>query len=189
MGRNGGDSVTPLALGRLTEIPDGPVGALATLRVMSDMIRAPDPGLLEWTAALRANNLHVSDTALARELFDWTRAHFRYVEDADDTRGGVTAAEVIQNPGASYAQMLALPDHRARGDCDDYVVWLLACYYWLGWPVWLVAVALHADGELDHVYGRVEVDGIRYGVDAIPEAAGVFGWEPSGVMSRVEWAV
>jgi hypothetical protein len=156
---------------------------------MADMIRAPDPGFLDFTATIRANNLTVSDTALARALFDWTREHFAYVEDAEDTRGGVRVAEVIQNPGATYAQMLALSDHRARGDCDDYIVWLGASYYWLGWPVWLQAVALHPDGQLDHVYLRVEVDGHVYGADPIPDAAGVFGWEPPGVVARVEWAV
>jgi len=181
--------MTPVAFGRLTAIPEGPLGALQTLRVMAALIRSPDPGLLDFTAALHANNVTIPDTALARALFDWTREHFAYAEDADDTRGGVQAAEVIQNPGATYAQMQGTPDHRARGDCDDYVVWLGALYYWLGWPVSLVAVALHPDGQLDHVYLRVEVDGHVYGADAIPDAAGVFGWEPPGVVARVEWAV
>jgi hypothetical protein len=178
-----------VAFGRLTQVPEGPLGMLATLRLMAAMIRTPDPGLLDWTAALHAQNVGVSETALARALFDWTRAHFLYTDDADDQRGGVAVPEVIQNPGATYAQMLALPDHRARGDCDDYIVWLGACYYWLGWPVTLQAVALHPDGVHDHVYLRVTVDGRVYGADPIPEAAGVFGWEPPGVVARVEWTV
>ena len=191
--------MAPPAYGRLTEIPEGPLGALATLRMMADMIRDPDPGLLDFVEGLRqrAEAHGLTETETARWLFDWTRQRFVYVEDADDRRGGeqwVTEVtghpaveEVIQNPGASYAQMLT--HGQARGDCDDYVVWLGALYYWLGFPVALVAVATHPDRQLDHVYLRVEVDGRWQGADAIPEAAGIFGWEPPEITARVEWQV
>ncbi len=181
--------MAPFAYGRLTEIPEGPLGALATLRIMADMIRVPDPGLLDFVEGLRqrAAAHGLTETETAKWLFDWTRQRFLYTEDADDRRMDVQTDEVIQNPGASYAQMLA--HGRARGDCDDYVVWLGALYYWLGFPLSLEAVATHPDGQLDHVYLRVEVDGRWQGADAIPDAAGVFGWEPDGITARVEWGV
>jgi len=180
------------AFGRVTEVPHGPLGSLIALRLMAAMITAEDAGLRDYAARWRhsAQLAGETDTELAARIFDHARASFVYTEDGTDTRLGVRAEEVIQSPGVSHHQMRV--QGHAQGDCDDYVVWLGAIYHALGFPVSLVAVSFAPDRGLDHVYLTVFTDGAWRGADAIPDAAGIFGWQPGareGVTARVEWAV
>jgi hypothetical protein len=178
--------------GRLSELPEGTMAPLTTLRAMAALIVSDEPGLLGFVDGILATypEHEVSDVVLARSIFDWTRAHFQYQEDQYDARGGVFADESLQSPGVT-ADQIARQGY-AVGDCDDYVIWLGAVYRGLGFPIALVAVSTAGDRQLDHVYLRVYVGGAWRGADAIPDAAGVFGWEPGpaeGVTHTVEWAV
>jgi len=173
----------PGARERFIPIPEGNDGALSTLRHMAGLICAPDPLVDALTDKMSVEGDGVSEVGVAERVFKWVRAHMLYTPDFNN---GVVIEE-IRTPGYLLHEIGALGS--AIGDCDDYVVLLGAVYRRLGFPVTLVAVSVHPDKMLDHVYLAIETDEGRVAADGIvPEP---FGWEVSDeeITNRVEWPV
>jgi hypothetical protein len=170
---------------RYVEIPEGHAGHLATLAFLDALIRQPDPAVAAFVAAWRATAERGvwTETELARAIFDWTQAHIRYTAD-------VNTAEIVDEIRTpSYLLHEIVRTGMADEDCDGFVAFLGAAYFWLGWPVTFIAVSTRDDAVLDHVFLTVDVDGEVYAADGIVNQP--FGWEiPCGEQTaRVEWPV
>jgi transglutaminase-like putative cysteine protease len=162
----------------LRGIPEGVPGAIQTLRVMRDLVRA----------SIREPAQQVRETALGiiggesgwigqiRLIQQWVQDHIRYVLDPIDSEGGV---ELVQTPQKTL-------EYRA-GDCDDQSVLIAALLSAIGHPARFIAVGFRGEG-LSHVLVQTKVRNTGEdrrdwaSVETIEPQA--LGWFPSGVTSH-----
>lgn len=131
----------------LRGIPEGMPGAVATLRVMRDLVRA---SIREPAQQVRETALHIIGDESAwigqiRLLQQWVQDNIRYVLDPIDSDGGV---ELVQTPQKTL-------DYRA-GDCDDQSVLIAAFLSALGHPSRFIAVGFNGQ-PLSHVLVQTKV--------------------------------
>ena len=150
---------------RFIPIPEGNAGNLITLDRMAEMIREQQP---LFTPLARLGPPSATD---AHRIFEWVRSHMLYIEDLNDLRGVI---EEIKTPEYLLREIATFGS--AIGDCDDYVVLYGTIYLARGYGVKLVAIALHEDTLLEHVFLQVSWDGSGWvtcdGIVAEP-----MGWE------------
>jgi transglutaminase-like putative cysteine protease len=158
-------------------LSDGTGGAIQTLRVMRDLVKA---SIREPAQAVRETALKIitSDQWIQqiRDLQSWVQSHIRYVRDPMDDAGGV---ELVQTPQKTLEY--------AAGDCDDQAVLLAAFLSAIGHPARFIAIGLNG-GPLSHVLVQTKVTSTG---DDSADWASVetilpkpLGWFPPGVTSR-----
>ena len=154
---------------RLVDIPTGPRGSLATLRLMQGLVTQAlwTPQLVQAVRA-RVCPRTGSDGAAVEALREWCRRHWRFRDDPADM-------ELLRTP----AYFLARWERSAtlEGDCDDAAVWTAFCGGALGCG-WGFRALAFAPGGFDHVYTRLwtrdgwvhNMDVTNLGMHPVPEA-------------------
>lgn len=152
---------------RLSGIPEGKAGAIATMQQMAVLVRQ----------AVRDNNQHIREFALplavaagdfpsqARALQEWVKSNISYIRDPPDV-------ELVQTPQYTL-------QHRA-GDCDDQAVLLASMLMATGHPARFVAVGFR-NQPLSHVMVQTKIGSQWLGAETIIDRP--FGWMPPGVTS------
>lgn len=170
-----GDFVPPRPKTILSEIPDGPAGTAATLRIMRDFVKGStrDPDQLIRSKA-RELLSHVPPRqwfAEIRALHGYVRDQIRYLRDPVDV-------ELVQTPEKTI--------EFAQGDCDDKSTLLGALLHSVGHPVRFAALGFEGR-PFSHVLVETRVN--HTGVDKrdwlpletiVPKEP---GWFPDGVTS------
>jgi transglutaminase-like putative cysteine protease len=161
----------------LTGIPDGVPGAVTTLKVMRDLVRA---SLREPAQRVRESALGMTGSggwmAQIRDIQHWVQDHIRYIQDPYDDSGGV---ELVQTPQKTL-------DYGA-GDCDDQSVLIAALLSSLGHPSRFIAVGFQGQ-PLSHVLVQTKVNSTGQdrtdwaSVETIQPQP--LGWFPPGVTSH-----
>jgi transglutaminase-like putative cysteine protease len=161
----------------LRGIPDGMHGAVATLKVMRDLVRA---SIREPAQRVRETALGITGSdgwiAQIREIQSWVQDHIRYIQDPTDDTGGV---ELVQTPQKTL-------DY-AAGDCDDQSVLIAALLSSLGHPTRFIAVGFNG-APLSHVLVQTKVgnsgDDRRDWASVETIQPQPLGWFPPGVTSH-----
>lgn len=159
---------TPKAV--LASIPSGSSGAIATLRVMRDFVRAavrnPDQVIRDQACALVADLPPRQWMAQIHRLHEFVRDSIRYVHDPVDV-------ELVQTPETLLKSR--------QGDCDDKATLLAALLTCIGHPSRFVAVGFNGEG-FSHVLVETQVrDGWLPLETILPKPA---GWYPDNVTRR-----
>ena len=143
-------------------------GVGQTITVMRRMVEdyKTDPDVRQAAVSVIYNTPAKDERSEAAALFDYVRAHVRYVRD-------IHGVETI-----------ATPDHtlQARaGDCDDMALLLATLYESVGYPTRFVVAGYDQPGAVSHVYLQVFVNGAWCDVDPTERLA--FGQAPDGAIS------
>jgi transglutaminase-like putative cysteine protease len=149
----------------LLQIPDGVEGTKATLKLMSDLVKAGKKSLTVRSKALAlTDGLPQKDRAgEVRALFNYVKEEIRYIRDP-------SRVELLQFPEQTMSQ--------ASGDCDDKSVLLAALLEAIGHPTRFVAMGF-TPGTISHVL----VD-TRWGSGWLPLDTTVdkpMGWRPPNI--------
>lgn len=161
----------------LRGIPDGMPGAITTLKVMRDLVRA---SIREPAQRVRETALGITSSggwiAQIREIQSWVQDNIRYIQDPTDDTGGV---ELVQTPQKTL-------DY-AAGDCDDQSVLVSALLSALGHPTRFIAVGFNGQ-PLSHVLVQTKVgssgDDRRDWASVETIQPQPLGWFPPGVTSH-----
>lgn len=160
-------------------VPDGKAAIWATLQRMAELVRDHDPRVTAFAQRLvemiQELDPGLTHAEIASVMFNWVRDHMFYTDDVSVdpiNAPGWIITDVIKQPQVILDEILA--KGHAAGDCDDYVIFLGALYYDVGYGVTLVNVVQRGT-EQEHVYLRVATPDGVYAADGI--VAEDFGWE------------
>jgi transglutaminase-like putative cysteine protease len=154
----------------LAGIPSGDAGAIATLKIMRQYVRAAvrNPAQIVRAKALELVRPYAARRSLAeiRVCYEYVRDAVRYVRDPVDV-------ELVQTPEATLEIM--------QGDCDDKSTLLAALLTTIGHPCRFVALGFNGNG-----FSHVLVE-TRSGAGWLPLETILpvtMGWYPEGVTKR-----
>lgn len=150
-------------------IPSGAAGVLATLKIMSALVRRAKKTLpIRQTAAQLVNGYKQKDwISEIKKLHAFVRDEIRYVKD-------IRGVETLHTPARILEQQY--------GDCDDKSVLLASLLESIGHPTRFVAIGFRP-GNYSHVYVETKV-GEKWLSLETTEDVGV-GWAPKGIISRM----
>lgn len=142
--------------------PGGQRGAYFTASKMRALINefAHRPEILNLAVTLIHQHPQHDQTCEAAAIFDFVRAHIRYVRDP-------VGIESLADPLATL--------RRGVGDCDDQTTLLGALLEAVGYPVRIVLAGYHG-ADYEHVYLQVLCADEWRACD--PTVHVNFGWEP-----------
>jgi transglutaminase superfamily protein len=139
---------------------------------------AKNPDIIAW-ARLIVSQCGWKDTKCElQSIFDYLRAHIRYVHDTLGT-------EYIET--TPVAMKTIYNGQIANGDCDDFTVWSLSLYRAIGYDTMIRAVSFDS-GPLSHVYGLVSVNNIWVPVDLIA-IRGYVGFEKVPYTQKLDYPI
>lgn len=185
---------------RISEVAPGNPGILQTVLAMrSQVLNQPDPAPVLALAQQLEHTLPVGQQTpynVASAVYYWVQSHLTYTEDtvpdpADALLPPVgLIPERIRNP--KYLLWLITHVPLAPGDCDDYVVLMVALWLAADLPARFVVTSARPDQEYDHVFARVGTERGWITGDAIHGAP--FGWDvrialPRSVTASLELPV
>jgi transglutaminase-like putative cysteine protease len=154
----------------LAGIPAGNAGAVATLKIMRQFVRA---AVRNPDQIVRAKALSLVGFLPARDwigqiksCFEFVRDSIRYVKDPVDV-------ELVQTPESSL--------DIGQGDCDDKATLLAALLMTIGHPCRFVALGFRGEG-FSHVLVETRVRDGWMSLETILPVP--MGWYPSGVTRR-----
>lgn len=150
-------------------IPSGAAGVLATLKIMSGIVRrAKKCVAIRETAAQLVNGYRQKDwVSEVKKLHSFVRDEIRYVKD-------IRGVETLHTPQKILDQQY--------GDCDDKSLLLASLLESIGHPTRFVAIGFRP-GNYSHVYVETKI-GEKWIPLETTENVGV-GWSPRGVVSRM----
>jgi transglutaminase-like putative cysteine protease len=151
----------------LSGIPNGPAGAIVTMRAMRQLVRdaVRDPQQQIREAALNILRGINTFSAQASSIQAWVQGNIEYRRDPPDV-------ELVQTPQVTL-QLRA-------GDCDDQAVLTAALLQATGHPSQFIAVGMNGN-PLSHVLAQTLIGTSWVAVETIERRP--MGWMPSGVTS------
>lgn len=164
----------PPQLDTLRGIPEGIGGTRATLAAMRQAAIAASTTLEvrdlaeQIVADVPAKNFKGELDAIQ----DWVKTNIRYTRDP------------------LYAETLKLPHallEARQGDCDDQATLVAALALSIGFKPRFVAIGTERAGQFDHVLTEVKL-GTKWLTVETTEPVAV-GWQPQGVLTRLEWHI
>lgn len=128
----------------LRGIPDGMAGTRATLRAMSDFVKAyrTNPDIRAYAENLIADVPGKNYVGEARAIHRFVRDNIRYTMDVRDV-------ETLKNPLYTLQS--------GQGDCDDKATLACTLLESIGHPCRFVAIGYGAPGHFDHVYAETKI--------------------------------
>ena len=151
-------------------IPSGPEGVYQTLKIMKQVTRA---GKTDINVRRKAMDLtkHLNQKdwlGEVKNLHRFVRDNIRYVKDIRDV-------ETIAYPDITL--------QLGQGDCDDKSVLLASLLESIGHPTRFVAVGFRPR-NYSHVYLETKIGNTWLGLETTEPVE--VGWQPKGVMARME---
>lgn len=150
----------------LQMIPEGAAGIRATLRQMSQFVKAykKTMPIREKALGLVASCMQKDWSCEVRALHAFVRDEVRYVNDVNDV-------ETIQAP--DYTMQFA------AGDCDDKATLLASLLESIGHPTRFVAIGFQS-GVYSHVYVETKIGNSWIPLETTEPVEA--GWEPEPMM-------
>jgi transglutaminase-like putative cysteine protease len=147
--------------GELMPLADGVPGTMQTLALMRQLVTAyrTSDTVRRAASSIMFLTPDRGQAPRARALYEWTRAHVRYVPDILDV-------ETLQTPDQTLRSLV--------GDCDDSATLLATMFEAVGYPTRFVLAAYQQTDQFEHVYLQVLIDGVW--VDADPTEPHYLGW-------------
>lgn len=151
-------------------IPAGPEGVYQTLRIMRQLTRLGKKEIVVRQKALElTRNLNQKDwLGEVKSLHRFVRDNIRYIKDIRDV-------ETVAYPDITL--------ECAQGDCDDKAVLLASLLESIGHPTRFVAVGFRPN-NYSHVYLETKIGHTWLGLETTEPVE--VGWQPKGVVSRME---
>lgn len=155
----------------LTEIPDGPAGTRATLKLMGTLTKRgkTNPEIRSKAAALIQHLPQKDYENEVAAIFSFVQNRIRYVRD-------IRNVETVH-----YAEQIL---KQAHGDCDDKAILLASLLEAVGKPTRFVAVAFEP-GHYSHVFTDVAYK--RGWLSLDPTEPQPIGWRPPGIVQLMAW--
>jgi transglutaminase-like putative cysteine protease len=165
------------------EIPEGKAGVQATLKMMSDLVKAgkKNPAIRQRATNLTQDLPQKDRIGEIRKLFDYVQNSIRYVRDIHDV-------ETLH-----YAEQVMSQEY---GDCDDKAVLMASLLEAIGFTTRFVAVGFQP-GVYSHVFVDVRIGNGRGAVHPSlnfgqwltldttePQP---MGWRPPGIVEILPW--
>lgn len=162
-----------------TGISDSEIG-LNVLAQMRDIIiqSAKNPDIIHWARAIVEHCPWKNSKCEIDSIFNYLRAHIRYVHDTLGTEYIETPLEALKMIGNNEIW---------QGDCDDFTVLSLSLYRAIGYSTIIRAVAFD-EGNLSHVYGLVQSGSQWIPIDLIA-LRGYVGFEKKPYTRKLDYAV
>lgn len=150
----------------LQEIPSGPDGIRATLRIMSQVTKKykAAPAVRELALKLTKDLPQKKWLLEAARIHEFARDRIRYVKD-------IRGIETIQTP----VQTLRI----GQGDCDDKSTLIASLLESLGHPTRFLAVGFSGPNSYSHVFPETKIGGKWVALEATEPWP--LGKRPSGV--------
>jgi hypothetical protein len=147
---------------RTVSVPGGRAGALHTVARMREHVEKyrRDPAILQLAVTLIHQNPQFDQDSEAASIFDFVRAHIRYVRDP-------VGIESLADPVTTL--------RRQVGDCDDQSTLLASLFESVGYPTRFV-LAGYASEDFEHVYLDVLLRDEWVSCD--PTMTVSMGWSP-----------
>lgn len=139
---------------------------------------AKNPVIINWTRQIVQHCPWKSDPCEIKSIFDYLRAHIRYVHDTFGT-------EYIETPLEAFR--VISQEEIWQGDCDDFTVLSLSLYRAIGYPTMMRAVSFGQD-TLGHVYGLIQSKGEWIPIDLIA-LNGYVGFEKQPYSRKVDYPI
>ena len=154
----------------LQTIPAGPEGVYQTLKIMKHLTRMGKKDIAIRSKALDlTRNLNQKDwLGEVKNLHRFVRDHIRYIRDIRDVET-VAFPEITLELG--------------QGDCDDKSVLLASLLESIGHPTRFIAVGFKPH-NYSHVYLETKIGNTWIGLETTEPVE--VGWQPKGVMARME---
>ncbi|MES9901018.1 MAG: transglutaminase-like domain-containing protein [Sedimenticola sp.] len=151
-------------------IASGPEGVYQTLKIMKQLVRAGKKDIVVRSKALElTRNLNQKDwLGEVKSLHRFVRDNIRYIKDIRDV-------ETVAYPDITLQQ--------GQGDCDDKSVLLASLLESIGHPTRFVAVGFRPH-NYSHVYLETKIGNTWLGLETTEPVE--VGWQPKGVMARME---
>lgn len=155
----------------LMEIPNGAAGTKATLKLMSQMVKAGrvSPIIREKAVSLTRYLPQKDWFGEIKAIYQFVRDNIRYVRDINGVETIHTAEKILE---------------QGAGDCDDKSILLASLLETIGHPTRFVAIGF-APGKFRHVFVETKV-GDKWLVLETTEPVSL-GWTPKGVKARMIW--
>lgn len=157
-------------IARLTNVPEGTGGTVATLKAMRQYAR---DAVRDPKQKIRSLALDIVCTLPARSwgnevgaLHEFVRDEIRYVRDP-------VGVELVSTPARTL--------ETRQGDCDDKSTLLASLLESIGHPARFKAVGLNG-GPFSHVYVESKIGGSWVPLETIINRP--MGWYPKGITSR-----
>ncbi len=152
-------------------IPSGKAGTIATLKLMSRLVKNGKKSLPVRQAALSLvkNNYQKDWAGEVKDLHRFVRDNIRYVRD-------IRGIETLQTPDKTL--------EFGQGDCDDKSVLLASLLEAIGHPTRFVAIAQTGE-EFVHVYPETKIGGTWISLETTEPVE--IGWQPKRVSKRLIW--
>lgn len=153
----------PQLSGVTVMIRGGLAGVRETLGQMRRLVRQyrVDPELRQAATSIVFLTPERDHLAEIEAVFRWVQQNVRYVRDVHEV-------ETLSSPDKTLQGRV--------GDCDDQATLLATLLESIGYPTRFVATGYQVEGELEHVYLQVFVDGEWLDLD--PTEHHHVGWSP-----------
>ena len=167
-------STQPIPKRKLTSnlqiIPSGPEGVYQTLRIMRQLTRVGKKDINVRNKALElTRHLNQKDwMGEIKSIHRFVRDNIRYIKD-------IRGVETIAYPDITL--------DLGQGDCDDKSVLLSSLLESVGHPTRFVAIGFKPN-NYSHVYVETKIGNTWLGLETTEPVE--IGWQPKGVMARME---